>query len=133
MAGHVEIPNWINERTVERAYGRASEAQRRHEEGLAECGMRAAMARDPRLLLALEKGTEVMNAMMERQQGQTMRAVNTAYGHKIELTEVALWRTAYEVTDAGEQGVDHAAGLYNKLYPYRWVLAGAAELAGLRP
>jgi hypothetical protein len=56
MAGHVELPGWINERTVERAFARASEAQKRHEESLAECGMRAAMARDPRMLLALEQG-----------------------------------------------------------------------------
>ena len=121
MAGHIELPEWINEKTVERAYSRAQEAQYQHDEGLAECGMRAARARDPRLMLALEKGAEVLKAMEERQVGGYQRSTNTPFGHKVELTEVALWRKAYEEADKGVPMVH-----------FRWIYGCAAELAGLR-
>jgi hypothetical protein len=125
MAGFIELPGWINETTVERAYARAQSAQRERDEGLAECGLRAAVVRDPRMMLALEKGAEVLKAMEERQRGRTKRDSGTPFGYRVELTEVGLWRTAYETADKGLG--------YNALFPYKWMLAGAATLAGLRP
>jgi hypothetical protein len=121
----IELPEWINEDTVERAYSRAMEAQKQHDDHYADAGLRAAIARDPRLLLSLEHGAEVLTAMMERQRGRTMRDHSTPYGHRVELTEVGLWRNAYEQVDKGAE--------YIHLYPYKWIIACAAELAGLRP
>jgi hypothetical protein len=117
---NIDLPEWVNEKTVERAYVRAMEAQRAHEEGMAECGMRAAHARNPKLMKALEAGAEVMTSMMERQQGRYMRDSETVYAHKVELTEVALWRKAYEEADKGMA-----------MEQFRWIYGCAAELAGL--
>jgi len=104
-----------------------------HNERFAQVGMRAGLDQNPRLLLALEKGAEVLAAMVERQVGRTQRSTEH-YGHKAELTELGLWRNAYEAVDAGKGGSDDSDdGFYYKLYPYRWILGSAASLAGLQP
>ena len=131
MSNYVELPDWINEASVERAYGRAKEAQHQHDETLAQVGMRAAMARDPRMLMALDKGAEILAAIVERQWGRHQRDPSTSYGEKAELTELGLWRNAYEQTD--KKVNENTEERYYALFPFRWILACAAELAGLRP
>ena len=64
-----ELPNWINRTSVEYAHGRALEAQRMKDTGMAKAGMRAARARDPKLLKALEGGAEILLAMSNTQLG----------------------------------------------------------------
>ena len=129
-SNHVEVPDWINPATVERAYGRAKEAQHNHEEPVAEVGMRAAMQRDARLLIALDKGAEVLARLVEQQVGRFQRDPSTPYGQKAELTELGLWRNAYEMPDKPLN--DNVEERYYSLYPFRWILGCAAELAGLR-
>lgn len=117
-AAGVEVEQFINRASVEWAHRRASEAQRRREQHVANAGMRAARARDPKLLLALEKATEVLARMEEEQVGRTRRTASR-FSDSVELTEVALWRKAYEFADRGEP-----------LPHLEWIYGAAALLAG---
>lgn len=118
-----DIPEWINAATVERAYGRARDAQRKGQMRFAEKGMRAAYARDSRLLQALEGGAEVIAKVAEVQTGRYRRDPHTMrekWSHTVEPTEAALWRNAYESCDKGAP-----------MQQLCWVYGAAAELAGL--
>jgi len=117
-AAGIEVGEWINATSVEWAYRRASEAQRLRQQSIANAGMRAARVRDPKLLLALEKATEVLVRMEEQQVGRTRRT-SSNYADTVELTEVALWRKAYEFADKGEP-----------LAQLEWIYGAAALLAG---
>lgn len=117
-AAGVEVEQFITRGSVEWAHRRASEAQRRREQHIADIGMRAARARDPKLLLVLEKAAEVLVRMEEEQVGRTRRTASR-YADTVELTEVALWRKAYEFADKGEP-----------LPHLEWIYGAAALLAG---
>ena len=119
-AAGVEIPEWVNETTVERAYRRALKAQGLHAQGFADKGMRAARARDNHLLKALEGASEVLHRMQERQVGRYIRDSSTVYGHRVDLTEYSLWREAYRLADEG-----------TPTRHFEWIYGAAAELAGL--
>ena len=112
----IELPEWINEATVERAYGRAQLHQEKGLMGMAEAGMRAARARDGRLLKALEGGAEILHKMSTDQLGHNYSAA----GIKMEATESQLWREAYKSADSG-----------NVMVQFRWIYGAAAELAGI--
>lgn len=115
-----EIPEWINEKTVEQAFRRAELARIAGNRNFATKGYRAAVAKDAKLLLALDKGAEVLLAIQERQVGRYLRSDATPYGHKVDLTEFSMWREAYTQCDKGEP-----------LEAFSWVYGMAAELAGL--
>jgi len=117
-AAGVEVESFITRGSVEWAFGRAIEAQRTRRQYIADTGMRAAFARDPKLLLVLEKATEILVQMQEEQVGRTRRSATTL-ADSVELTEVALWRKAYEFCDKGEP-----------LRQLEWIYGAAALLAG---
>jgi hypothetical protein len=119
-AAGVEIPEWINEATVENAYRRALQAQANRRQAFADKGWRAAHARDSRLLKALEGGSEVLQQIQERQHGRTMRDPSSPYSHRVDLTEFTLWREAYRLCDEGSPSRH-----------FEWIYGAAAELAGL--
>lgn len=106
---------------LEDAWRRAKEARASDSLAYAELGMRAAKARDPRLMKALERGAEVMDAARENQVGQYQRMTSTSFADKAVPTEVQMWRRAYEFADRGEP-----------LIQLQWVYGMAADLAGLR-
>ena len=116
----IEIPEWISESTVERAYRMALKAQGLNDNRFAQKGMRAARARDGKLLLALEGSAEVLQKMQERQHGRTQRDASTPFSHKVDLTEFALWREAYKLCDEGRPTLH-----------FCWIYGAAAVLAGL--
>jgi|TARA_R110002012_G_scaffold107847_5_gene250034 hypothetical protein len=118
-SNHVELVREITAESVEWAYARACKAQRQHEEGIPETGMRAARNRDPLLLKCLERAAEVVTAMQESQIGRYRRDPGTQFSHTVELTEVSLWRQSYEFADKGEP-----------LENFRWIYGAAAVLAG---
>ena len=119
-AAGVEIPSWINESTVERVYRMANIAQSSRRQSFADRGMRAARARDPKLLKALEGGAEVLQRIQERQHGRTMRDPGTPFGKRVDLTEFTLWREAHKMVDEG-----------TPIRAFEWVYGAAAVLAGL--
>jgi hypothetical protein len=117
MAAFTELPEWVNEHTVEEAYRRASRAQQYRRESLARLGLAAARDRNARLLKALEGGAEVLRRMSERQLGSQGLEVG---GRRVPATEFQLWRNAYETADRGTPEAN-----------YQWIYGAAAILAGL--
>lgn len=120
----IELENFVTPKSVEAAYRWANE-QATHSEAaghiLALKGMRAARARDPKMLLALEKGAEIMHQIAEAQVGRTHRdSEGRTAAEKTWPTEAALWREAYVTCDKGTP-VESLA----------WIYAAAARLAGL--
>lgn len=124
MSAFIEIPEWINERTVEKAYSRALKMAKdstplvRHE--FCEKGMRAARDRSPVLMKALEGGAEILQQMTERQMGRTKRDPGTCFAYTHDPCEYSLWREAFIAADKGTP-IPHLALIYG----------AAAELAGL--
>ena len=114
----METSDFINPRTVEKAYRNAKIAQEKRNQRFADRGMRAARARDPHLLFVLEKATAVLDKMSEAQTGQTRREVNAVFKNTVEHTELQMWRNAYTICDSGEP-TQH----------YEWIYGAAAELA----
>lgn len=115
-AAAIDLPVFVTEREVERCYQQGILAQRRRQQGRADAAMRAARARDPRLLLALEKGAEVLLRVSERQLGKGYNIGGIA----ISATEHNLWRSAYETVEKGEP-IRHL----------EWIYFMAGYLAGL--
>lgn len=123
-AGKIELAEFVTNKTVEKAWGRVRAAQRGTDNSLARYGLRAARAgggRDrDKLLVALEKGAEIMHHIAEAQMGRTVRDASTEFSHRVWPTEASLWREAYESVDKGQP--EEALS---------WVYAAAALLAGL--
>jgi len=116
MAAYVELEEWINADTVERAYRKARMSQRDGRQNFADCGWRAARARDAKLLKTLEMATEVLRKMSEMQLGTHGHDVG---GKNVEATEYQLWREAYKTLDAGEP-----------MRHFEWIYGAAAWLVG---
>lgn len=116
----IELEKPINSATVEEAYRQAIEHQRGQRLSFAEKGLRLARARHPKLLQALDKAANVIDAQAESQYGQTRRSLHTDFAHRLAPTEVHLWREAYRLADSGEP-----------IYELCWIYGAAAWLAGL--
>lgn len=115
----MEISVPVNRKSLEWAHGRAIQEQKAQNQSFADRGMRAARARDPKLLYALERGAEILQQMSEEQTGRTRRDPSTPYGFRVEHTESSLWREAYKLADKGEPGI-----------PFEWIYGAAALLCG---
>tara|TARA_Y100000592_G_scaffold100967_1_gene184154 strand:+ start:7436 stop:7819 length:384 start_codon:yes stop_codon:yes gene_type:complete len=111
----------INEASVEWAYKKAKQMQlknNRQSESFSARGMRAARARDPKLLLVLEKATEVIHKQYLRQYGEYVQRSDIPENHKVVPTEVQLWREAYKMVDQG-----------TPIENFQWIYGAAALLA----
>ena len=115
---HIEFEDFLTPARVEWAYGRAIQAQNQHRQGFADAGWRAALARDAKLLKALERGAEVVHKMAEDQMGRTRRSADK-FSEQVELTEVQLWREAYRLCDEG-----------TPIRNFEWIYGAAALLCG---
>ena len=104
---------------IEYAYGLAIRFQHDHRQSFADTGWRAAVARDPKLLKALEKMTERTGALQEDQIGRTMRDPSATIGESKGTTAHQLCREAYKMADAG-----------TPLRNFEWIYGAAAWLCG---
>ena len=125
MSAHIEIQNSITDKSVEQAYRRAKQIQREFNSSprarsLVSQGMRAAKARDPKMLKTLDKCAEVLYAMQETQMGETQRQNSTARRERGDQVAVSLWREAFKLADRG-----------TPIVQFQYVYAAAAELAGV--
>lgn len=118
MSAHVEIEEFMTPERVEVAYGKAIAAMQGRRQAFADTGWRAAVARDSKLLKALERGAEVLAAADERQRGRTRRST-LIENERVETTATQLWREAYRTADAGQPKE-----------AYCWVYGAAAWLVG---
>ena len=116
-AAGTEVLDWVNRDTITRVWEQACSAQARNLMGFAQKGMRAARARDPKLLLVLEQGAEVLRTWSDEREEERIRLRPDA--PKIDATEFSMWRNAYESCDRGEP-----------MPQMMWVYGAAARLAG---
>ncbi len=110
-----------NER-IEYAYQRCTSAFERRDQSFASIGWRAAQARDPKLLVALERMAEVTGALQENQYGRTMRSPSATHAESRGTTEHQLCREAYKSCDEGRP-----------LQNFEWIYGAAAWLCGYNP
>ena len=120
MSGYVELEEFITPERVEWAHGRACNYQMIKRQSAADAAWRAAKARDPKLLKALEKGAEIIGKMSEAQMGQTRRRIDVPFSESREHTESQMWRKAYEFMDKGDP-----------IIQLQWIYCAGALLAGL--
>ena len=118
MAGAIELPYPVDAYTVERTWMRAKMFQKEQRLNLAEQGMRAAKARDKRLLLCLGKAAEVVTAMHDAQRGEEQRS-NKDY-KRATATPVQMLQESYRLADEGKP-----------IIQFSWIYAAFGELAGI--
>ena len=109
----------ITRRAVEQIYRRAMTGSKSGAASIVNKGVRAARHRDPYLMLGLEKCAEIMDQMAEEQRGQTRRSSSTASG-RVESTETAIFKKAYESADKGDA-----------LLHYGWIYGAVGEYVGI--
>lgn len=121
----IEIRNNIDRDTVEKAYRRAKEAQYSGSYGSQRWSQKAfhhAKNRDPKIMYALEKASEVMNTLWEEQLGNYSRDESIQESHRRKPVEVQLWTEAYRVADEGN-AIAHFKWIYHASYElaYGWI------------
>jgi hypothetical protein len=104
---------------VEHAYAMCVKARDNRRQNFADTGYRAALARDPKLLIALEAMAEVTLAMQEEQIGRLMRSPDSTFGESRGTTEHQLCREAYRLCDQG-----------SPIRNFEWLYGAAAYLCG---
>lgn len=109
----------ITAERVEFAYGLACKRQHERDQGFADTGWRAALARDEKLLLALEKMAEFTGQAQEKQMGRLMRSPDATHGESVGTTAHQLCREAYRLCDDG-----------NPIRNFEWIYGSAAWLCG---
>jgi hypothetical protein len=117
----IEFEVFITPVVVEEAYRRCRQAQAQRNQNFADTGWRAARARDPKLLKALEVGAEAVEKLSEEQFGRTMRMADSKDRHKYQggTVEAQLWREAYRLCDEG-----------NPIRNFEWIYGAAAWICG---
>lgn len=101
----------LTDSMCEYAYGLAKWAQEHDWHSFTEVGMRAARARDPRLLKALERMAESTSKLEENQMGRMKRDAGSTFGESRGTTEHQLCREAYRMVDQGTP-VPHLCYIY---------------------
>ncbi len=104
---------------IEYAYGEAIRARDARRQGFADTGHRAALARDPKMLLALEAMTESTGRLQEGQMGRVMRSPDASLGESKGTTVHQLCRESYRLCDEG-----------NPIRNFEWIYGAAAYLCG---
>lgn len=119
-ANHIEFEEFLTDARIEEAYRQCRLAQEQRRQNFADTGWRAALARDAKLLKALEKGAESVTRLTEAQYGQTMRGMDAdEYHYQHGTTEAQLWREAYRLCDEGQP-----------IRNFEWIYGAAAWLCG---
>lgn len=126
----IELPDFVTPELAERVYVRAKYHQDHGREGFWNGGPRArklraigekmALARDPKLLLLLEKSAEHLRRMNDE---QASRITQQGFA-KTEFTEYGQFRLAYEKVLDPRRDETAMMGLFG------WLFAACAEALG---
>lgn len=119
----IEVP-FVSPRTAEALLARAKQAQAEGRTAFASRGLRAARARDGKLLLTVEKALTLCDKTNEAQNGQTQRSSGTGAAYRIPPVQLQFIRSAYEALDRHKPD-----GSFDNLVPFAWYYGAAAELA----
>jgi len=92
----IELPEWVNDKVIERTYRRVLELRAKGENhpatrSLLVRGMNMARAQSPTMLLFLDKGAEVLRRFNDEQQSRFEQA---GY-RRVDYSEFSTWREAY--------------------------------------
>ena len=119
---------FVNASTVEKAYQLAQRMQYESNRGsrdeqiaaeqFAQRGMRAVRSKDQVTMNVLEQATEILHKISDEQFGQYRQRLDIPYSHRVEPTEVQMWREAYRMADEG-----------TPLENFRWIYGCAVQLA----
>jgi len=109
----------LNDEKIEYAYGRCIQARDSNNQSFADTGYRAALARDEKLLVALEKMAESTGNLQEKQMGRVMRAPDATHAETRGTTQHQLCREAFRLCDEG-----------NPIRNFEWIYGAAAWLCG---
>jgi len=109
----------LNDEKIEYAYGRCIQARDSHNQSFADTGYRAAVARDKKLLVALEKMAESTGKLQEKQMGRLMRSPDATHAETRGTTQHQLCREAFRLCDEG-----------NPIRNFEWIYGAAAWLCG---
>ena len=104
---------------VEEAYRQATKAQATGWVQFANVGFRAVVAKDAKVMKALEAMAEVTGKLEEEQIGRLKRDKSTAYNIQRGTTEHQMFREAYRLADEGKP-----------IREFEWLYGAAAWLAG---
>lgn len=115
----ITFDDLLNDNRVEEAYRQAVINQRNGRQTFADIGYRAAIAKDAKLLKALEAMAEVTGKLQEQQMGRTMRDPGAIYSTTRGTTEHQLCREAYRLCDEGRP-----------IRNFEWIYGAAAWLCG---
>lgn len=118
MAAYIELENYVCAESVEYAYRRCQIELRNGNENFAAVGMKAARARDPKLLKVLDLCANVMVNLEESQRREQMRTT-LIHAEARYTTETQMFREAYRLCDEG-----------NPIENFKWIYGAAALLAG---
>lgn len=110
----------VDFRRVEQSYRLTKEWRFQGHDNIARAAMRAARARDPKLLKALDQAANVMALEHERQMGETQRRASIDFVDQTMPVEVQMFREAYVCADRGEPSEN-----------LMWIYAAGAWLAGI--
>lgn len=127
----IELAEWINARTVERAYAAAQIASTSQDWDFYHVGCRAAQKQDPKLLKALEGMAEILDRMVEDQMRHTLRSQSTPSSYRVPPTEASLVREAYRICAEGPSKYPEPEKWAKTLEHFGWIYGGATMLAGL--
>ena len=112
----------LDAKLIEHAYGLACKRQEAGDQTFADTGYKAALARDQKLLIALERMAESTGALQEAQIGRMMRDPGSTHSESVGTTEHQLCREAYRLCDEG-----------NAIRNFEWIYGAAAWLCGYNP
>lgn len=124
----ISLPRPITFRLCGQAYALANQKYQSQDHPWSMVGVRAARARHPSFMVALEQYTEKLHQASEHQRGRTMRSEATPFSHRVHPTEVNLAREAYKAADAYRDGGEMHP---DTLKVYRWVYGAVAWMIGL--
>lgn len=100
----IETADFITPKAIEEAYRRSVDFKNLPDGEryrLQAQALRAAKARDSKLLKVLDKGLEIMHAQVEDQHGRTQRT-SREYTLRVPPAEYNYWKAAYEALDKGD-------------------------------
>ena len=109
----------LSSEKIEYAYGRCIQAQHQQNQSFADTGYRAALAKDRKLLIALEKMAESTGKLQEDQMGRLMRSPDATHIESRGTTQHQLCREAFKLCDEGRP-----------IRNFEWIYGAAAWLCG---
>jgi hypothetical protein len=112
MPTRAELEEFLTPIFLEMTYACSVNAAKRGDRNLGMQGLRAARAKDPKVMRVLEALAEATDKRDEELRGRTKRDTGTAWSRKHSAQEVAFCREAYNAADEGRADMDRLQFIY---------------------